>query len=176
MSVIKYKHHGSSSALILLSQHRFFSVILLASVFSPRPCPRIINIELVWAPESRGSPHHLSGECSQCSQPRAPCRPCPPGRILIEIYCWRCLLRRVSGYPHSLSSDISIMPQIVTLGREQTTHSSSPRSHNVNQDKLIALGIVSNTGHESLVRVCLSWVRNRPTDLQEMIWRIQTHP
>lgn len=47
MSVRKYKHHGSSSALILLSQDHFFSVILLASVFFPRPCPRIINIELV---------------------------------------------------------------------------------------------------------------------------------
>ena len=50
MSVIKCKHHGSSSALILLSQHHFFSAILLASVFSPRPCPRIINIELVLSP------------------------------------------------------------------------------------------------------------------------------
>ena len=154
--------------------------LILLLVLLPPPCLRIINTESgVETPDSvtrltRSSPF----VCLSVPSPGVRVLLVPPGRVLIEIYGWRCLLRRVTGYPHSLHSDISIMPQIVivTLGREQTTHSSSPRSHNVNQDKLIALGIVSDTGHESPLRVCLSRVQSRPTDLQEMIWRIQTHP
>ena len=118
---------------------------LFLSVFFLRPCLLIINSEPGVETRSRGSRSSpFVWPESQCSVPSPRVR-VPPVRVLIEIYGWRCLLRRVTGYPHSLS-DISIMPQIVTLGREQTTHSSSPGSHNVNQDKLIALGIVSNIG------------------------------
>ena len=140
---------------------------LFLSVFFPRPCQLIINTEPgveTRSRDSRSSPFVWPE--SLCSQPRGPCPPCPGPNWNI----WPVMSSQACyGLPTLSLSDISIMPQIVivTLGREQTTHSSSPRSHNVNQDKLIALGIVSNIGHESLLlRVCLSRVQNCPTDLK----------